>query len=77
MIAEAATPERTKSALPFEKRGHLTATEAATLAMDAGAETLVLTHMFEENDPSVSLGEAAKVFRGKLVHARPGVQVSW
>ena len=77
VIAEAATPERTKSALPFEKRGHLTATEAATLAVEAGAETLVLTHMFEENDPSVSLAEAATVFDGQLVHARPGVHVTW
>lgn len=77
VIVEATTPEASRDAMPFEKRGHLTATEAATLAMEAGAETLVLTHMFEENDPSVSLGEAAKVFRGKIVHARPGVRVPW
>lgn len=77
VIAEAATPEASKDAMPFEKRGHLTATEAANWAMEAGAETLVLTHMFEENDPAVSLREAGKVFGGKLVHARPGTHVSW
>jgi ribonuclease BN (tRNA processing enzyme) len=77
VIAEATTPEARKDTMPFEKRGHLTAREAATLAVEAGAETLVLTHMFEENDPSVALGEAADVFGGKLVHARPGTRISW
>jgi ribonuclease BN (tRNA processing enzyme) len=77
VIAEATTPERGKDALSFEKRGHLTASEAAKLAVEAGAETLVLTHMFEENDPAISLRDAAAVFGGTLVHARPGVRIPW
>ncbi len=77
VIAEASTPVIESDAMPFASRGHLTAVEAAELARDAGAAILTLTHMFEENDPSRALAEAAEIFPGEIVHAQPGARVSW
>lgn len=74
---EATTPTGKENALPREKRGHLTATEAGAIAAQAGATTLVLTHMFEENDPGQSLAEASAVFSGEIVRAVPGTVVTW
>ncbi len=74
---EATTPNGKEGALPWSKRGHLTATEAGELAASAGASTLVLTHMFEENDPVQSLAEASAVFTGEIVRAVPGTVVTW
>ena len=76
-VIEATTPNGKEGALPFEKRGHLTAPEAGQLAAKAGATTLVLTHMFEENDPGQSLAEASAVFSGEIVRAVPGTVVTW
>lgn len=76
-VIEATTPADKEGALPWEKRGHLTATEAGDIAARAGAATLVLTHMFEENDPVQSLAEASAVFSGEIVRAVPGTVVSW
>lgn len=76
-IIEATTPAGQEGLLPFEKRGHLTATEAGTIAAKSGASTLVLSHMFEENDPALSINQAAVVFSGELVRAIPGLTVSW
>ncbi len=74
---EATTPAGSEGKLPFDKRGHLTATEAGELAANAGATTLVLTHMFEENDPGQSLAEAGAAFSGEIVRAVPGTVVTW
>jgi ribonuclease BN (tRNA processing enzyme) len=74
---EATTPEGKEGALPFARRGHLTATEAGAMAATAGTSTLVLTHMFEENDPGQSLAEASAVFTGEIVRAVPGATVRW
>lgn len=76
-LIEATTPAGQEGLLPFDKRGHLTATEAGTLATNAGASTLILTHMFEENDPAQSMTEAAAAFNGELVRAIPGLTVTW
>lgn len=77
VIAEASTPTAERDIMPFVSRGHLTAVEAAELAREAGAEILILTHMFEEYDPLAALAEAAEVFPGEIVHAQPGTIVSW
>ncbi|MDQ4045489.1 MAG: MBL fold metallo-hydrolase [Chloroflexota bacterium] len=61
----------------FEARGHLTAVEAAQLASDIGAETLVLAHMFEERDPEGLMIAAEHVFDGTLLRAVPGLEVRW
>jgi ribonuclease BN (tRNA processing enzyme) len=74
VIAEATTPI-TQKADGF--RGHLAIDEAATLATTAGARTLVVTHMFEENDPAATVKSAATWFGGEVVHARPGTAVQW
>ena len=76
-VIEATTPAGAESSLPFDRRGHLTATEAGTMAATAGTSTLVLTHMFEEHNPSQSLAEASAVFTGEIVRAVPGVTVTW
>lgn len=77
VLAEATTPEDQRDAMPFAARGHLTALEAAGLAREAGATILVLTHMFEENDPLALVDAARAAFEGEIVHAVPGGSVSW
>ncbi|MBA2277007.1 MAG: MBL fold metallo-hydrolase, partial [Chloroflexia bacterium] len=75
LVAEAALLE--PGAEPMETRGHLTAAEAAALANETGASTLVLTHIWEELEPARFVERAASIFRGRLELARPGVSVSW
>jgi ribonuclease BN (tRNA processing enzyme) len=75
VIAEAADSGET--GLQFEDRGHLTASEAAQLARDIGAETLVLTHLFEEHGADQLMYAAEAVFRGTLLRAIPGLEVRW
>lgn len=77
VLAEATTPEPERDAMPFAARGHLTATEAASLARAAGAAILVLTHMFEEHDPPDLVNIARGVFSGEVILAQPGTGVSW
>lgn len=62
---------------PYEERGHLTPAEAGDLATTLGAHTLVLTHIWEENDPAQSIREATTTFHGSVVRATPGVEVAW
>jgi len=52
--------------------GHMTAEDAGTLASEAGAETLILTHIWPEYDRTISLKEASSTFSGKLFMARGG-----
>ena len=77
VLAEATTPDAQRTAVPFAELGHLTAREAAHLAQEAGAAVLVLTHMFEENDPPTLVNAAQSVFEGDIVRAVPGATVSW
>lgn len=77
VVAEATTPEIQRDAMPHAARGHLTAKEAGSIAGEAGAAILVLTHMFEEHDPPASVAEASDVFAGEIVLAVPGASISW
>jgi ribonuclease BN (tRNA processing enzyme) len=77
VIAEATTPLAQRDDQEFQARGHLTIEEAASLANDAGAQVLVATHMFEENDPNSCIATAASIFSGEIVRATPGATVSW
>lgn len=62
---------------PPERRGHLTATEAARLAAAANAKTLVLSHIWEELGFERLRADAAAAFAGRLVVAHPGSVVEW
>lgn len=73
LLAEAAAPSATAAA----ERGHLTAAEAATMAVAAAADVLVLTHLWEEHDREEALSEAAAIFRGRIEVGTPGLSISW
>ena len=75
VIAEATLLEPTPE--PFESRGHLTAGEPAALARTAGAETLVLTHLWEERGREHLRTRAATSFPGRIELAHPGLNLSW
>jgi ribonuclease BN (tRNA processing enzyme) len=60
-----------------DERGSLTATEAGALALAAGAETLVLTHMWEELGFAAYRARAAAVFSGRIEMASPGLTIDW
>jgi ribonuclease BN (tRNA processing enzyme) len=75
VVAEAA--DKSAPDMPWEQRGHLTPTEAATLARDAGARTLVLTHIWEELDADEMLRLAGRHFNGTILRATPGMEVLW
>ena len=62
---------------PFAERGSLTAAEAGALAHAAGAETLVLTHLWQEYGFEPQRAQAAAAFAGRIEVARPGVVVEW
>lgn len=62
---------------PSPERGHLTPREAGALARECGAQTLVLTHLWAENNQFASLVEAGAAFAGQILLATPGLQVSW
>ncbi len=64
LLAEATLPERYADKAP-----HMTATQAAQLALDAGVRELVLTHVWPTNDRSQMLAEAQEVFGGAVVLA--------
>lgn len=59
------------------ERGSLTAFEAAELARDAQAQSLLLTHIWEEHGFAAQEAAAASVFAGKISLARPGLNLSW
>jgi ribonuclease BN (tRNA processing enzyme) len=54
------------------KAGHLSAGDAARVAAQARARRLVLTHVWHELDPTVSLAEAQAVFGGEISVAEEG-----
>lgn len=62
---------------PANARGSLTAAEAGDLARAAGADVLVLTHMWEELGFAAYRAQAATTFPGQLELARPGLAVEW
>ncbi len=61
ILAEATLPESFAGVSP-----HLTPTQAGQLARDAGAKSLVLTHVWPTNDRSAMEREAATVFGGSV-----------
>jgi ribonuclease BN (tRNA processing enzyme) len=75
LVAEATLLE--PGARPWDERGSLTAAEAGQLAVAAGAEILVLTHMWEEFGFALYRAQAAAVFSGQIEMAAPGLTLSW
>jgi len=55
---------------------HLTASEAARVAAEAGASRLVLTHLQDVVDEDRARDQAAQLFGGTLELARPGLVVA-
>lgn len=81
-LARGATVVMAESTTPIDQkadgfRGHIAIDEVVALAREAGASTLVVTHMFEENDPEAVVEMARGSFDGTVVHARPGTTVTW
>lgn len=62
---------------PYVSRGHMTPAEAGTLARDAGAGVLVLSHLWVENDPFRAVSEASQTFGGPVELATPGLGINW
>lgn len=75
LLSEATSPEPA-----IEDRsvsGHVTVTEAAELANATRAATLILTHMYEENDAEAFRRQAEEIFARRVLVARPGLVVEW
>jgi ribonuclease BN (tRNA processing enzyme) len=62
---------------PFASRGHMTPAEAGTLARQAGAKALVLSHLWAEDDPFAAVKDAAMTFGAKVELATPGMSMTW
>jgi ribonuclease BN (tRNA processing enzyme) len=75
VVAEGAA--QVETAEPFETRGHLTPAEAGTLASQANARILVLSHLWAENDPFKALEQARLEFGGQVELATPGLVIEW
>jgi ribonuclease BN (tRNA processing enzyme) len=74
LVAEGSDPEPHEE---DEMAGHLSPSEAAALATAANAETLVLTHLWEEHGLDAQLREADRAFGGEVVLARPSTVIAW
>ena len=75
VIAEgAAQPESDE---PFASRGHLTPTEAGSLALRMNAGVLVLSHLWAENDPIAAAEQARRAFGGPVELATSGLSLTW
>jgi ribonuclease BN (tRNA processing enzyme) len=75
LIAEASLP----AAPPVADagRGVSSAAEVATLARDAGVQTLILTHIWPDHDANAARRAAADVFKGQIEIAKPGLVLNW
>jgi ribonuclease BN (tRNA processing enzyme) len=62
---------------PYQSRGHMTPAEAGALARDAGADVLVLSHLWVEHDPFQAVIEASRISGGPVELATPGLRLSW
>lgn len=73
LLAEAALAE--PGAEPYDTRGHSTALEAGELATECGAESLILTHIWEEIGGAPQRDRASAAFAGPIRVARPGLKI--
>lgn len=62
---------------PYASRGHMTPAEAGTLARQAGVSTLLLSHLWAEDDPFQAVREASEMFGGPVDLATPGFRLLW
>jgi ribonuclease BN (tRNA processing enzyme) len=62
---------------PFASRGHMTPAEAGMLAREAGANILVLSHLWAEYDPFRAVEAASSVFGAPVELATPGLSLTW
>ena len=69
--------DRGDSREPYASRGHMTPAEAGSLARDAGAGSLVLSHLWFEDDPFQAVREASQIFGGGVELATPGLRINW
>lgn len=76
LLSESTLPE-TPPPGTVRPHPHSSAEEAADLAISAHAQTLVLTHIWEEDNPDRSVELTKARFTGEIVLAKPGVSVSW
>lgn len=60
---------------PDPAANHLSAAQAAEVALQAGAGQLILTHILDAHDPQAALETAAQVFRGPVQLAGPDLVV--
>jgi ribonuclease BN (tRNA processing enzyme) len=72
LLSEATLRSVEEDAQPPERRGHLTPTEAGEAARDAGAGSLVLTHLPVDGDGSWARDAASTAFSGSIAVAEPG-----
>ena len=61
--------------VPKIERGHLTPEEAGQLATRAGAQRLIVTHLWSERPDDDVLGRASQHFGGPIEIAKPGLHV--
>ena len=71
LIAEASLQEPH----PSSQGVHMTAEEAGKLAHDARANRLVLSHLVPGLDPTISMDQAARHFRGKILVATDNLAI--
>ncbi len=64
--------ERDERTYPY----HLTAFEAGRIATEAGARTLVVTHLASGVDPERAVSEATSTYAGEVILAMPGVTIT-
>lgn len=76
MVADCAAPVDAEPD-SLKARWHCTPAQAAALCQRAGARHMVVTHVWEENDPLQAVRSAAEVFTGHLTLAKPGITVAW
>lgn len=60
-----------------QERVHLTPEEAGALAREAGAQILIVTHLWEEHGLERARGRAQARFEGRTELARPGLRLEW
>ena len=75
MVAEGTNTRGSQE--PYASRGHMTPAEAGALARQASARTLLLSHIWAEDDPFQAVREASEMFGGPVDLATPGLRLSW